>query len=55
MLMSLNVVTLVGRAGQDPNVKYFESGDVVCNVTLAVNRPTRNSDTPDWFNLGVTR
>ncbi len=51
--MGLNVVTLVGRAGQDPDVKYFESGSVVCNLTLAVNRPTRNSDMPDWFNLEI--
>ncbi len=49
--MSLNVVTLVGRVGGDPDVKYFESGSVVCNLTLAVNRPTRNNDQPDWFNL----
>ncbi|TAF95855.1 MAG: single-stranded DNA-binding protein, partial [Oscillatoriales cyanobacterium] len=26
--MSLNVVTLVGRVGGDPDVKYFESGTV---------------------------
>jgi single-strand DNA-binding protein len=49
--MSLNVVTLVGRVGGDPDVKYFESGSVKCRLTLAVNRPTRNSDQPDWFNL----
>ena len=44
-------MTLVGRAGRDPEVKYFESGNVVCNFTLAVNRRTRKSDEPDWFNL----
>ena len=49
--MSLNVVTLVGRVGGDPDVKYFESGSVKCRLTLAVNRPTKNSDQPDWFNL----
>lgn len=49
--MSLNAVTLVGRVGGDPDVKYFESGSVVCNLTLAVNRLSRNSDQPDWFNL----
>ncbi|MDJ0517033.1 MAG: single-stranded DNA-binding protein [Okeania sp. SIO2F4] len=49
--MSLNVVTLVGRAGRDPEVKYFESGNVVCNVTLAVNRRSKNTDQPDWFDL----
>ncbi|MBD2741876.1 single-stranded DNA-binding protein [Coleofasciculus sp. FACHB-1120] len=49
--MSLNVVNLVGRVGGDPDVKYFESGSVKCKLTLAVNRRTRNSDQPDWFNL----
>ncbi|MGB3532466.1 MAG: single-stranded DNA-binding protein [Microcoleaceae cyanobacterium] len=51
--MSLNIVTLVGRAGRDPEVKYFESGNVVCNLTLAVNRRTRRSDEPDWFSLEI--
>lgn len=45
-------MTLVGRVGGDPDVKYFESGKVVCNLTLAVNRRTKNSE-PDWFNLEI--
>lgn len=49
--MSINSVTLVGRAGRDPEVKYFESGSVVCKFSLAVDRRSRNSDQPDWFNL----
>jgi single-strand DNA-binding protein len=49
--MSLNVVTLVGRVGGDPDIKYFESGAVKCSLTLAVKRLTKNSDAPDWFNL----
>ncbi|MHC5726097.1 MAG: single-stranded DNA-binding protein, partial [Nostoc sp.] len=24
--MSINIVTLVGRVGSDPDIKYFESG-----------------------------
>ncbi|MEL6136408.1 MAG: single-stranded DNA-binding protein [Cyanobacteria bacterium J06626_23] len=49
--MSINIVHLVGRAGRDPEVRYFESGNVLCKFTIAVNRRTRNSDQPDWFNL----
>lgn len=49
--MSLNVVNLVGRVGGDPDMRYFESGSVLCRLTLAVNRPTKNDDQPDWFNL----
>lgn len=48
--MSINIVNLVGRVGADPEVRYFESGSVLCNLTLAVNRPTKD-DRPDWFNL----
>ena len=51
--MSLNVVNLVGRAGMDPEVRYFESGSVKCSLTLAVNRPTSKNDEPDWFNLEI--
>ena len=50
--MAINTVTLVGRAGRDPEVKYFESGTVVANLTMAVSRRTRN-DEPDWFNLEI--
>ena len=50
--MGINTVTLVGRAGRDPEVRYFESGTVVANLTLAVNRRNRN-DEPDWFNLEI--
>lgn len=49
--MNLNVVNLVGRVGADPDVKYFESGSVLCKLPLAVDRRSRNSDQPDWFNL----
>lgn len=50
--MSINVVHLVGRAGRDPEVKYFDSGSVKCTLTLAVNRMKRD-DPPDWFELEI--
>lgn len=49
--MSINLVTLVGHVGQNPDVKYFESGSVKCRLTLAVNRWTRDGNQTDWFNL----
>ena len=51
-MMAINSVTLVGRAGRDPEVRYFESGTVVANLTMAVNRRNRNDET-DWFNLEI--
>ena len=50
--MGVNSITLVGRAGRDPEVRYFESGSMVANLTLAVNRRS-GSDEPDWFNLEI--
>jgi single-strand DNA-binding protein len=50
--MNINSITLVGRAGRDPEVRYFESGTMVANLTLAVNRRSRDED-PDWFNLEI--
>jgi single-strand DNA-binding protein len=50
--MSINVVHLVGRAGRDPEVKYLESGKVVCTVGIAVKRMKRD-DPPDWFELEI--
>ena len=49
--MSINLVNLVGRAGADPEVRYFDSGSVLCTLSLAVDRRSRNDDKPDWFNL----
>ena len=50
--MGLNCINLVGRAGRDPEVRYFESGSVVANLTMAVNRRGRDEQ-PDWFNLEI--
>ena len=50
--MEINTINLVGRAGREPDVRYFESGSTVANFTLAVNRISKG-DEPDWFNLEV--
>ena len=44
--MSLNTITLVGHAGRDPEIRFFESGTVVSNFTLAVNKPGKD-EAPD--------
>ena len=49
---TLNTISLVGRAGRDPECRFFESGAAVANLTLAVNRRSRDEE-PDWFNLEI--
>ena len=50
--MGVNYVTLLGRAGRDPQASYFDSSSMVANLTMAVNRRSRD-DEPDWFNLEI--
>lgn len=51
----MNSAVIVGRAGQDPEVKYFESGKVKTSFSLAVNRwdPKTKSEVADWFRIEV--
>ncbi len=47
----INSVVLVGRTGQDPEIKYFESGKVKTVLSVAVNRWTKDGDKTDWFRV----
>ena len=48
----VNSVILVGRAGRDPEMRYFESGRVKTTFSVAVNRPTKEKET-DWFDIEI--
>lgn len=48
----VNQVVLVGRVGQDPEVRYFESGSTMTTFSLAVNRPSKEKKT-DWFDIKI--
>ena len=51
----MNTVVLIGRAGQDAEIKYFESGKVKTTFSLAVNRRDAKTkeEVADWFNIEV--
>jgi single-strand DNA-binding protein len=52
----LNSVVLVGRAGADAEIKYFESGRARAHFSLAVDRPVKRTegvDSTDWFRIEV--
>lgn len=40
----MNKVVLMGRLTKDPDVRYTQTGKVVCQFTLAVDRPFANQD-----------
>ena len=51
----MNTVVLVGRFGRDAEIRYFESGKVKANFSVAVNRwdAKTKSEVADWFNIDV--
>jgi len=51
-MASLNVCSFTGRAGRDPEVRYFESGSMVANLNLAVEGWKRDSE-PLWLPLTI--
>lgn len=57
MARGVNKVILIGNLGKDPEVRYFPSGDAVCNVTLATTESWKDKQTgetreaTEWHNL----
>ena len=51
----MNTATVIGRAGQDAEIRYFESGKAKATFSLAVNRWDSKSkeNVTDWFNIEV--
>lgn len=52
----MNKVLLMGRLTRDPDVRYTTTGKVVCQFTLAVDRPFTNQDgqrEADFINIVV--
>jgi single-strand DNA-binding protein len=46
----------LGRLSADPEVRYFESGNSVCNARLLINKPGAKRDDgqqPDGFKLEI--
>lgn len=49
----VNSVVVVGRAGGDPDMKYFESGKVKTTFSIAVGRwdAKTKEEVTDWFSV----
>lgn len=56
--MSLNKVMLIGRLGQDPEMKYTPSGAAVCNFSVAtsetwVDKNGNKQEKTEWHRIVV--
>lgn len=50
-MASLNVVALVGRAGSDPEIKFFESGACKASLNLAVDEFVSGEKRTHWISI----
>ena len=53
---SINQVTLLGRIGQEPELKFTQYGTQICTATLATNESYKDKDgewqdVTEWHNL----
>jgi len=46
----MNHISIVGRAGKDPEFKSFESGTCLAEFSVAVNG-FKKDEPPTWFNI----
>ena len=54
MARTINKVTLLGRVGTDPEMKYTPNGTAVTNLRLATDRYRRDGeDATDWHTIVV--
>jgi single-strand DNA-binding protein len=47
-MSSVNKVILVGNLGRDPEVRSFQSGGRVCNLTVATSEKWKDKASGDW-------
>ena len=52
MPYTLNRVELIGRLGQDPNMRFTAAGQAVTRISVATDRPSRPGETgTDWHQI----
>jgi len=47
----VNTILLAGNIGQDPEIKYFESGQQQAKFSLATKKNVKDADKPDWHSV----
>lgn len=58
--MSLNKVTLIGRLGQEPTIRYMPNGEAVCNFSVATSekytdKNGQRQESTEWHNVTMYR
>lgn len=57
--MSVSKTILIGNVGQDPEVRYFQDGTAVCNISLATSERWKDKQTgerkehTEWHRVSI--
>lgn len=51
MSNDLNSCAFIGRLGKEPEMKYLQSGDAVCNFSIAVGWKSKDKEGAEWVNI----
>ncbi|MBT9158971.1 MAG: Single-stranded DNA-binding protein [Dehalococcoidia bacterium] len=44
-----NTVAIMGTLGRNPEIRYFGSDSVICEIAIASNRKVKGQDITDWW------
>ena len=47
----MNNVSIIGRLGGDPELRFTTGGKPVASFSMAIDNPFRDDNTPDWVNV----
>ena len=48
---TVNTIEIIGRLGQDPEIKHTNSGKVVVNISLATNEKSGDNERTSWHRV----
>lgn len=51
--MSLNKIMLIGRLGDDPTLRYTQSGKAVANFSIATSQKSGDKEEVEWHKIVV--
>ena len=52
-MSSLNKAMIIGRLGQDPDVRQTNTGDTVANLSVATSYKTKDTEHTEWHRVTV--
>ncbi len=47
-IKSINKTILIGRLGNDPELRYTKNGTPVCNLSVATSKSFKEKDSDEW-------